>query len=651
MYVSNIRIKNFRTFGAPPFAMDLRPFTLVLGENDIGKTNLLAAISLLFSQEISAIQRRNLEIDDINYLTVAAFKKDVADLTVEAAKVVFPEVEVHATLSDIMEDQHSVVGDWYSNAAGTEACVTYRFSLRGNFKRDKWIEEQRKAITLRKKQDEAIALTRKPDEEPNPESAAGSEQPDYSRFVDFPIGEYRHTIYGGGRASNECEAWLLRMLRVEILDALRDAERELVAGGEQRLLFRVLRQRSDSQYTDVKRLIADLKHAIDIEPSLAAIKTDVQNLLARVSLDTPGEDHSIGLQFAAPDATEILKKIGMTYGANPITVARNGLGRNNLLYVALVLSQLAKAPDMSARDDAFVCFRLVGIEEPEAHLHPHRQDHLARNIEDIRKEYPDSLQLILTSHSTHVAAKLSLQNTAVLFRRDSDGAIAAHYVLDGIDPDKDKATVRFLSLHLDATKSRMFFARRLILVEGIAEQTVIPVLFEQKTGQSLEGIGCTVINVNGVAFRHFLTIVKNGFFKKCVVLTDSDVGTRTENRAALLRADFKGILHIDVKDTTASTFEKDLISANRAGEGKELLFRALSMAKPIKGPDLKAATGANNIDVEEFFSEIENYKAEFAFSLISALEDERQAAKKDKRPPKKLAVPNYISQALDFING
>ncbi|MDO9028164.1 MAG: hypothetical protein Q7U68_04815, partial [Candidatus Roizmanbacteria bacterium] len=66
---------------------------------------------------------------------------------------------------------------------------------------------------------------------------------------------------------------------------------------------------------------------------------------------------------------------------------------------------------------------------------------------------------------------------------------------------------------------------------------------------------------------------------------------------------------------------------------------------------LKTETGATDIDVDAFFAEIENYKAEFAFSLMSALEDERQAAKKDSRSPKKLAIPNYISQALDFIKG
>jgi len=133
------------------------------------------------------------------------------------------------------------------------------------------------------------------------------------------------------------------------------------------------------------------------------------------------------------------------------------------------------------------------------------------------------------------------------------------------------------------------------------------------------------------------------------VLTDSDVGTRSENRAKALRMEFKDIPHIDVRDTTESTFEKDLISANKSGDGKELLFCALSMTKPRSGPQLQSATGAMDIDVEAFFTEIQNYKAEFAFSLISALKDEHEAAEKNKSVPKKLGIPDYISEAFEFI--
>ena len=244
---------------------------------------------------------------------------------------------------------------------------------------------------------------------------------------------------------------------------------------------------------------------------------------------------------------------------------------------------------------------------------------MAGNVEDVRRDHADTLQLILTSHSTHVAAKLSLENTVVLFRKDDDGTLAAHYLLQGIDPLQEKDAIRFLTLYLDATKSRMFFARRLILVEGIAEQIVVSRLFEQTTGQTLESIGCTVINVNGVAFRHFLTIIKNGFFKKCVVLTDSDVGTKTENRAERLKDDFDAYDHIDVQVTKQSTFEKELIAENRTGNGKRLLIEALKLTKPKNGPALEKDTGSNPIDIDSFFAEIKDYKAEFAFNLVSLL--------------------------------
>jgi putative ATP-dependent endonuclease of OLD family len=643
MHISRLEIKNFRNFGDPSFVIALKPFTLLLGENNVGKSNLLCAVSLLFSQELSTMQRRILDTDDFNYDSVLLFKQQVADESIPIEKVVFPDILIEATLDSLADDQHPVVGDWYSDTALTQAKVTYSFMLRSNFDSTKWITETRKAIAEQKVEDaKKNAAT---------PSQPNSTSPDYSLSVDFPIDEYRYTIFGGGRPSNECEAYFLRMLRAEILDALRDAERELVGGGEQRLLYRVLKQSSDSRYTDVKRLLGDLKEAIDVDPALTGIKTDVESLLKLVSLETAGENHSVGLQFAAPEAAEILKKIGMTYGAQPMTVARNGLGRNNLLYVALLLSQLAKPVDPAASDDTFVCFRFVGIEEPEAHLHPHLQDHLARNVEEVRAKHSDRLQLVLTSHSTHIAAKLELDSTAVLFRSDADGKLGVHYILDGIDPVKDKAAVRFLSLYLDATKSRMFFARRLILVEGIAEQTVIPLLFEQSEGKSLEAIGCTILNVNGVAFRHFLTVVKNGFFKKCVVLTDSDTGTKAENRAVNLGADYESVAHIRIETTSTSTFEKDLVEANKAGVLRELLFAALSLTKPNNGPKFETDTGARDIDVGKFFSEIETYKAEFAFALASVLRDEKEAAVKAGRAPKKLAIPSYIASAFKFIRG
>jgi predicted ATP-dependent endonuclease of OLD family len=104
------------------------------------------------------------------------------------------------------------------------------------------------------------------------------------------------------------------------------------------------------------------------------------------------------------------------------------------------------------------------------------------------------------------------------------------------DDADHRANIQYLKKYLDATKSTMFFARRVILVEGISEQLLIPVMFKQWNGNEIERLRCNIVNVNGLAFRNFLNVIQNGYFIKCVVLTDSDIGTKVENRADILKA-------------------------------------------------------------------------------------------------------------------
>ena len=605
----------------------MKPFTLLLGENNVGKTNLLNAIALLFSQEIGVVQRRILDVEDFNYARLTAFRKDVADASKGAADVAFPEVIINALLCDFDPDQEAVVGDWFVDSALNTAQVTYRFALHASFgveKRVKWINEKRKLL-------ETMAA--------NVEGKGGAPSTEAWKHVDLPIRDYRYTLYGGGDPSNECQSHQLGKIRAEILDALRDARKELMAGGEQRLLYRVLRQGADLNYSDLKDKLEDLEKCVRKNQSLKNLKEAVEQLLKKVSLQSSKGDNVVDFQFSSPETMELLKKIGMIYGLDPVSVARNGLGRNNLLYLSLVLSQIAKAD--APTSDAYACFRFVGVEEPEAHLHPHLQDHLAQNIEALRKEHDKSIQILLTSHSTHIAAKLSLENIAILFQGEASGPLKSHYVLHGLDELKDHDSIRFLKLYLDATKSRMFFARRLMLVEGIAEQVIVPRLFEihSRGTQTLESIGAAIINVGGVAFSHFLKIVRNGYFLRCVVLTDRDSKKVTQQRAPDLKAEFESSGLISVGITDNETFEKDLIASNRTGAGKEVLLKALRETKPNRGKALSAARAVSDLDVSEFFVEIEDHKAEFAFNLSHGLKD----------PNCGLKIPPYISSAFGFL--
>ena len=254
MYIKKVKIKNYRNFGDPPFEMDLKPFTVVLGENNVGKTNLLNALGLIFSQEIMIFRKRVLEIDDINYFSVGAFKDQIRNFEIKAEDIEFPEVTVEVTLADMDDDQEAVVGDWFCNQVLTEAKITYQFAPAANYDRVGWIEIQRKII--KKKIED------------------GESEP---YFIDFPIGDYRYSIFGGNDPSNECDMYYLKMLKMEFLDALRDAKKELIASGEYRLLYRILIQKDKEKYGDIKAVLKTLDDVVNKNPNLESIKDDVKD--------------------------------------------------------------------------------------------------------------------------------------------------------------------------------------------------------------------------------------------------------------------------------------------------------------------------------------------------------------------------------------
>ena len=446
MYIKHVSIKNFRLFGEPTFEIDLKPFTLIIGENNIGKTNLVNAIGLILSQEITTFRRRILDIDDINRASIKKFKNDVCNLAIPPDNISFPEVRIDVILTDMNDDQHAIVDQWTINPQNTEAQLTYLFSTKNNFPKTEWVNDKRKSLE---------------------KLPAGVQE----NFVDFPLSGYRYSIFAGNDQSRDTEInYWLQMLKMEALDALRDAPKELVASSDYRLLYRILNQEGRSDFSDIKQILGQLDEVIEKNPSLAAIKTEVKALLDRVSLQSGENDNIIDFRFSGMEAAEILKKLGLIYGAYPIEISRNGLGRNNLLFISLVLSQLSSKD--SHGEKSF--FRLIAVEEPESHLHPHLQDHLAENIERICDEAKGEMQILLTSHSTHISSHIGLENTCVMFYDATVKRIKCHYVISNLLPDIDRDTISYLKRYMDSTKSKMFFARKLILVEGFAEQFLTP---------------------------------------------------------------------------------------------------------------------------------------------------------------------------------
>ena len=168
-----------------------------------------------------------------------------------------------------------------------------------------------------------------------------------------------------------------------------------------------------------------------------------------------------------------------------------GLGTLNRLFMAAELVHLSK--------QNWSGLRTALIEELEAHLHPQAQ---MRVIDELQRR--DNIQLILTSHSPNLTSKVPLRN---LILCKGVNAFPLGEEFTKLDPDDYK----FLECFLDVTKSNLFFAKGVILVEGWAEELLVPALAKLLKAralikQDLTEAGISVVNVGGTSYLRYAKI-------------------------------------------------------------------------------------------------------------------------------------------------
>jgi putative ATP-dependent endonuclease of OLD family len=191
---------------------------------------------------------------------------------------------------------------------------------------------------------------------------------------------------------------------------------------------------------------------------------------------------------------QLLEKLELTLAASTEADSAHarGLGSNNLLFMACELLLLATESDG---------FPLLLIEEPEAHLHPQRQLRLMSFLqEQAGKKRPDGqcIQIIVTTHSPGLASHLPLDNLVLI---ESGRA----FPLQRGRTQLSNSDYRFLERFLDVTKSNLFFARAVLVVEGDAENILLPVI-AKLLGRDFSKFGVSVVNVGGVGLGRYARI-------------------------------------------------------------------------------------------------------------------------------------------------
>ena len=449
MHICHIRVTNLRNFRYLDVA--LGPKLVVVGENNVGKSNLLFALRLILDPTLP---------DSARYLREDDFWDELAD-PVKAHQV----VDVCIELADFKENQDlfSILQQYLVKGRPPDtARLTYQF---------------------------------------RPKTPLPTDRP-------LTIGDYEFVIFGGENEANQVGYRERRWLALEVLPALRDAEGDLSSW--RRSPLRPLVDRlavADKTLQAVATALDTATGQLLSEQDVQALETGIQQRLQKMIGGVIAIDPSLG--FASSQPGRLLKELRL-FGDGQFKrpVGDLSLGVSNVLYLLLLAIELEEKQKSSERATT-----ILGIEEPEAHLHPHLQRLLFRDF--LRREAP----VILTTHSPHVASVAPLPS--ILLLRDggqSNGSDGKSMMTAGLGAQE----IADLERYLDATRAELLFAKGIIFVEGAAELFLIPA-YADALGYPLDEYGITVCSVHGTDFVPYAKLVgSKGLSIPFVVVTDGD---------------------------------------------------------------------------------------------------------------------------------
>ena len=495
-YISRIHIENFRNFHSVDF--NLGDKQVIIGENAVGKSNLLYALQLIFDPTLSERDRMLEESD---------FWDGLENPMDTGCHIL---IEVYLKNFEDNKNLLAQLADASVMCDGEEALkITYKF-----FKKD-------------------------------------AEKPDYS-----------YAIYKGDDETRAFSYEDRKMLNIRVIKAIRDVEAEMRSARTSPLTQIIKQKYSISKnvLAEISKALdekgADTLHIGQVSNLETRLHSLLNDMIAFGS-----NEFSVSLRTMNVDATKLLYALRPLINSRETANTSLGINNVLYVALVLLLIEddtvktylpgelyreleemdsthiLEKCYSKSPEADEYVLnllalentevynsvyeflsdaipttngVTILAVEEPESHLHPIFQRLLYRHIMN-----KANTSVVVTTHSTHISSVAPITSLVHLIATKDGTCVNTTSNLELSESDFSD-----LSRYIDVKRGEVYTAKGVIFVEGIAEEYLIP-SFAEALDLDLDRLGVVVCNVNSTNFKPYCEFV-GALGIPYVVITDGD---------------------------------------------------------------------------------------------------------------------------------
>ncbi|CBJ35969.1 conserved hypothethical protein, P-loop containing nucleoside triphosphate hydrolase domain (plasmid) [Ralstonia solanacearum PSI07] len=437
------------------------------------------------------------------------------------------------------------------------------------------------------------------------------------------------------------------------IQALRDVVSEFHSNRTNPLLT-LLKSKSGqidpAQFQPIVERAQQLNREIENLNDVRTVRSDIEETIYGAA----GQTYSpslLAIKSDLPDEADLLFQslklfVGEFDGDHEGSIQELSLGGANLIFLTLKLLEFKYQHDRQAIANFLL------IEEPEAHLHTHVQKTLFDRI-----GYTGA-QIIYSTHSTHISEVSNIESVNILGRN--------RVTCEAFQPSAGLATDQLgnVQRYLDAVRSNLLFAKSVLLVEGDAEEILIPLMVKQLLGVSLDELGISLVNIGSTGFDNVSVLFHEARIRRrCSIITDLDAAFMNPHpvpgddpetlqlKSKLLRAQTSGAARKVVLDAqaagtawlrpfyAANTFEVDFVACGNA----EKVVASVNEVYTQPATRAQSVAELNSGDPAQFGRRVltmANYEGKGWFAILLG-----------KQIDHRIVIPPYIRRAIIFAHG